>query len=225
MVKIDVATAIMNLIDYLTARDLVANSFGVDELVAAALTAKTGSDLVITNATGKDLKVEFSDAAGARKLIFYDSDDQEVGSIDSNGLITAAGGFAGALVGNVTGNLTQSGADIVITAPGTYDAIIKLGDAIGAKKLYIKDSANATQVTIDSDGTLTAKKLVGPVTLATSDTSGAPTNAECVSAFGAAATVGAGFIGVYLDSHESGKTYLCISNGATYVTVEGTAAA
>jgi hypothetical protein len=180
MVKPDVQTAIMELIDFLSERDLLGNSFGVDEIITAALTAKTGSDLLITNATGKDIKVTFSDNAGVRKLIFYDSDDAEIGSWDSNGKITAAGGFAGNLTGNVTGDVT----------------------------------GNVT-------GNINGKCRT---TYAHTDTDGAPTNAECVSAFGAAATVGAGFIGIYQDDHASGKAYVCVSNGSTY-SVELTAAA
>lgn len=181
MVKPDVQTAIMELIDFLRERDLIGNSFGIDEIITAALTAKTGSDLLITNASGKDLKVKFSDTAGARKLIFYDSADAEIGSWDSNGLITAAGGFAGALTGNVTGNLT--------------------GNVTGNINGQCRTSYAHTETT------------------------GAPTNAECVSAFGAAATVGSGFIGIYKDDAAEGKTYVCVSNGATYSVAELTAAA
>lgn len=185
MVKPDVQTAIMELIDFLRERDLIGNSFGIDDLITAALTAKTGSDLIITNSAGKDLKVKFSDAAGARKLIFYDSADAEIGSMDSNGLFTAAGGFAGALTGNVTGNLT--------------------GNVTGNVTGNINGQCRTTY--------------------AHTDTSGAPTNAECVSAFGAAATVGAGFMGIYKDDGAAGKVYVCVSNGTTYSVAELTAAA
>ena len=119
----------------------------------------------------------------------------------------------------------NTAADMTFIADGDEDLIFKLGDAIGVNKVLFKDSANALQASLDSDGTLTAKKIVAPVTYVTTDTSGAPTNAECESGFGAAATVGAGFIGIYQDSHESGKAYVCVSNGATYSVAELTAAA
>jgi hypothetical protein len=138
----------------------------------------------------------------------------------------------GAVTGNVTGNVAgietltaKTATDMAIVADGDEDIILKMGDAGGANKVLFKDSANALQASIDSDGTATFKKLVAPVTYVTTDTAGAPTNAECVSAFGAAATVGAGFIGIYQDSHESGKAYVCVSNGATYSVAELTAAA
>jgi hypothetical protein len=161
------------LMALLAANSMLANGLDVTDLVVATITAKTGSDAVLKNAAGKDLKVVFSDAAGARKLIFYDSADEVIGSIDSNGLFTAVGGFAGDLTGNVTGNVNGK-------CRTTY---------------------------------------------AHTDTEGAPTNAECVSAFGAAATVGAGFIGIYQDDHAGGKSYVCVSNGATYSVAELTAAA
>lgn len=224
------------LITTLENNSMLVNGLSVTDLVAATITAATGGDLVIANAAGKDIKVEFSDAAGARKIIFYDSADAEIGSIDSNGLFTAAGGFAGALAGNVVGNVTgnvagietltaKTATDLTIVADGDEDVVVKMGDAIGVNKVLFKDSADALQASIDSDGTLTAKKLVGPVTYAHTDTSGAPTNAECVSAFGAAATVGAGFIGIYQDDGAEGKAYVCVSNGTAYSVAELTAAA
>jgi hypothetical protein len=52
----------------------------------------------------------------------------------------------------------------------------------------------------------------------------APTNVECIAAFGTAASSGAGFRGVYQDDHASGKTYLVICNGIAYSTIQATAA-
>lgn len=97
---------VKELLDFLEARDLVANSLGVDELITAALTAKASNHLTITGVTGKDIKLKLTDAAGARKIIVLDSADAEVGTIDSNGVFTAAGGFVGAITGAVTGNVT-----------------------------------------------------------------------------------------------------------------------
>ena len=220
------------LVDLLTTNSLLVNTISLTDLITATLTAATGSDLLITNAAGKDIKVEFTDAAGARKIIFYDSADAEIGSIDSNGLFTAAGGFAGTLTGNVVGNVSgietltaKTATDIAIVADGDEDVIVKMGDASGTNKVLFKDSANALQASIDSDGTLTAKKIVAPVTYAAVETSGAPTNAECVSAFGAAATVGAGFMGVLQDSAAEGVSYICVSNGTNYDVFTGVGAA
>ena len=52
----------------------------------------------------------------------------------------------------------------------------------------------------------------------TASTSGAPTNAECISAFGAVATQ-AGAVGVFLDGAAEGKTYLCICDGVKWHTI------
>lgn len=155
------------------------------DLVCETITASEGKDLEVYNATGKDVVITFTDAAGARKLLIVDSDAQTVGYWDSNGKIYAAGGLEGALTGNVTGNLT--------------------GNVTGNVTGNINGQCRTTY--------------------AHSDTDGAPTNAECIAAFGAAATVGAGFIGIYKDDHASGKEYVCVSNGTTYSVSELTAAA
>lgn len=202
--------------------------------VGGVMTSVTavGADLPITAAAAKNIIMKLGANDTSKKFSIIDSDDAEVAKIDGNGLITSAAGLVGPVTGNLTGNVlgietltAKTATDMTLVADGDEDIIFKMGDAIGANKVLFKDSANALQASLDSDGTFTAKKLVGPVTFAHSDTAGAPTNAECESAFGAAATVGAGFIGVYLDDHESGKTYLCVSNGTAYVTVEATAAA
>ena len=185
----------------------------------------TAADLAITAASAKDIIMTLGANDTSKKLSIKDSDGVEVAKIDGNGLITSAAGLAGPVTGNITTNAITPSADLTVTAYTAKDVIVKLGDHAGAKKLYIKDDANAEMASIDSDGTATFKKLVAPVTYVTTDTSGAPTNAECVSGFGAAASVGAGFIGIYQDSHESGKSYICVSNGATYSVAELTAAA
>ena len=76
------------------------------DLVVESIKAADGKDLEIFNSTGKDVIITFTDAAGERKLLFVDSGAQTVASIDSNGKITASGGFEGALTGAVTGNVT-----------------------------------------------------------------------------------------------------------------------
>lgn len=182
----------------------------------------------ITPGASTDLKINLSDNAGSRALLIHDSDDALVCKIDSNGVVTTATGLAGPVTGNVTGNLigniTPSGADVTVTAASAKDVIVKLGDASGAKKLLIKDSANAEQASIDSDGLLTAKSIAGNLKFGTAETSGAPTNTEMIAAFGAVAAQ-AGAVGVFLDSAAAGKTYLCICDGVKWFTIEGTAGA
>lgn len=54
-----------------------------------ALAAKSGNDLVLTAATGKDIKFKLTDAAGQRGFYIYDSGDVAVFSTDSDGNVTA----------------------------------------------------------------------------------------------------------------------------------------
>lgn len=183
-------------------------------LVTFPITPEVGSDLELQAVTGKDIILNLTDAAGARKVSVHDSADAEVGSIDSNGVFTSAGGFVGALTGNVTGDITKGSTDLAITAASGKDVIVKLGDAVGAKKLIIKDSANAEQASIDSDGTLTVVKIVGNNPIASVE--GAPTEARCISAFGAIASK-AGLKATYIDTTaETGSTYDVTCDGVAY---------
>ena len=71
-------------------------------------------------------------------------------------------GLGGALSGATTGAFSTSIASPILTAPAAtdlnidaiaaQDVIVKLGDAIGAKKILFKDSAAAEVGSIDSDG-------------------------------------------------------------------------
>jgi hypothetical protein len=137
--------------------------------------------------------------------------------------------------GEVTIPITPAtGEDLVLQGVTGKDIKLKLTDAGGSRKVEILDSSDNVVMSIDSDGniigTLFTGNVVGNIngrcrtTYAHTDTDGAPSNAECISAFGAAATVGAGFIGIYKDDHASGKTYVCVSNGTAYDVAELTAA-
>ncbi len=200
----------------------------------------TAADLAITAASAKNIIMKLGANDTSKKLSIIDSDDAEVLKIDGNGLITTAAGLAGPVTGALTGNSTgthtgnvagvetitaKTATDMAIVADGDEDIILKMGDAAAANKIIFQDSAAATVATLDSNGVFDAVTSTAPMSYATTDTSGAPTNAECVSAFGAAADVGAGFIGVYQDSHASGVSYLCVSNGTDYDIFTGVAAA
>lgn len=192
----------------------------------------TAADLAITAASAKDIIMTLGANDTSKKLSIKDSDGVEVAKIDGNGLITSAAGLAGPTTGTHTGVVAgastitaATGSDLSLIADGDEDVIVKMGDASAANKVYFKDSANATVASLDSNGVFDAVTSTAPMSYVTTDTDGAPTNAECVSGFGAAAAVGAGFIGIYQDSHASGKSYVCVSNGATYSVAELTAAA
>lgn len=202
--------------------------------VGGVMTSVTavGADLPITAAAAKNIIMKLGANDTSKKFSIIDSDDAEVAKIDGNGLITSAAGLAGPVTGTLTGNVAgvetvtaKTAKDLTLVADGDEDVIVKMGDAGGVNKVSFQDSAAAEVASIDSNGGVIATSIVAPLKYAHSDTDGAPSNAECVSAFGAAAAVGAGFVGVYQDDHASGVSYLCISNGTNYDTIAGTAAA
>jgi hypothetical protein len=61
--------------------------------------------------------------------------------------------------------------------------------------------------------------------VAVTDTANPPTNAEMITAFGAAATAGAGFLGVLDDANGHANEYICWSDGTKWWYVTGTAGA
>lgn len=202
--------------DYgISASEIVATKF-VGNLEAAA-----SSDLAIGAVEGKNITVKMGDASGANKVSFIDSASAEQANIDSDGLITAKG-FAGPLTGDVTA--ASKSALTISNAAANKDIILNLGDKAAATKISITDSDDTEVASIDSTGGFDAVVSTAPMTYDTVASEGAPTNAECISAFGAADSVGAGFMGILKDSEAAGKVYLCVSDGAAYHIEELTAA-
>lgn len=100
------------------------NSNGVLTAVQGVLNtinAATGQHLAINGVTGKDIKFKVTDNAGARKVIFLDSDDSEVATIDSNGVITAVGGVTADVTGNLTGSVINTADAAIDFASGHAD--------------------------------------------------------------------------------------------------------
>jgi hypothetical protein len=122
-----------------------------------SLTAATGADLTIQAATGKEIKMLLTDAAGARKFEVLDSGSAVVFSVDSDGNVTATT-VAAAFTGNLT---ATTGADLQITSVSGKDIKTKLTDNAGARKFLLLDSDNATVFSIDSDGNIIATQLTG----------------------------------------------------------------
>lgn len=143
-------------------------------------------------------------------------------AITSNSLAVGVISFTEAIVEKIT---AASGKDLEIYLATGKDGKIIMTDTAGARDLGIINSSEVKVISMDSAGTIKAKKIVAPISYATAATDGAPTNAECISAFGAAATVGAGFIGVLQDTETDGVSYLCVSNGTNYDVITGAAAA
>ena len=157
---LSVVKAIKALIKQMEKNSLSVGVISFGEAVVEKITAATGKDLLINPATGKDVKINLTDAAGARKVIIYDSGETAVVEIDSDGKIKAVS-FTGAVIGDVTGNLT------------------------GDLAVYAK-----------------------------AETTGAPTQADLVTEFGAANTHEPGIVGVFDDS--AGESYIVATDGTSY---------
>lgn len=224
---LSVVKAIKKLIEQMQENSLAVGVISFTEAIVSTITATTGSDLTIAGATGKDIKLTLTDANGARAVIVYDSGAVAVCEIDSNGQITASGGFVGDLTGDVVGDLTAASAAHLTLANAAADknVVINLGDNAAATKVSVTDSDDAEVASINSNGEIDGAAMIAPLKYAAVETTGAPTNAECASAFGAAATVGAGFVGVLQDTAAEGVSYLCVSNGTDYDVFTGVAAA
>ncbi len=200
----------------------------IEDATIDSIEPTAGTDLIFNGVIGKDIKFNLTDAAGARKIYLYDSGAAEVASIDSNGVLTAVS-FVGALTGNSagvhTGNIAATAASHLTIANGAADKniVINLGDDAAATKVSITDGGDAEVASIDSNGVIDGATMLAPLDYAEAETTGAPTNAECVSAFGAAASVGAGFVGVLQDTAAEGVSYLCVSNGTNYDVFTGVA--
>lgn len=157
---LSVVKAIKALIKQMEKNSLSVGVISFGEAVVEKITAATGKDLLINPATGKDVKINLTDAAGTRKVIIYDSGETAVVEIDSDGKIKAVS-FTGAVIGDVTGNLTG---DLAV-----------YGEA---------------------------------------ETTGAPTQADLVTEFGAANTHEPGIVGVFDDS--AGESYIVATDGTSY---------
>ena len=158
---LSVVKAIKKLIEAMQENSLSVGVISLTELITTKLSAASGYHLEIEGATDKDIIVTLGDNAGAQKVSFADSDDSEVGSLDSEGNL------------DLDGVVTPAGGIVHIVDTGEYTI---------------------------------------------------PDNSECIAAFGAADAVGAGFMGVIIDTGNS-KTYLAVSNGSAYQIFEGAAAA
>lgn len=195
-------------------------------LVVIPITPEAGEDLVLSGVTGKDIKLKLTDAAGARKILVYDSGNVAVANIDSDGKITAVE-FIGPLTGDVTGDLTgnitaAADEDLELNGVATKDVIIKLGDENSA--LQVLDDSEDPIAIINSDG-ITGTSIIGPGPYEEAETGGAPSTPQLIAAFGLVNETGAGFRGVFKDTGTEGKTYLVLNNGTNYSIIEATAAA
>ncbi len=131
-------------------------------------TSAAAADTNINSAAGQNIILQMGDAAAANKVSFETNASAEVASLDSAGTLTvvnmdgiigattpAAGTFTTVTANtSVTSALYTSaaGADCDITAPVGQNMVLKLGDAAGANKLSVTDSADVEVFAVDSNG-------------------------------------------------------------------------
>jgi len=77
-------------------------------------------------------------------------------------------------------------------------------------------TVTSTNAVVATAGGVRTKQAINNVTDAL------PTQAEMVTAFGAAATVGSGFVGVIKDNDADTNFFICASNGTSYFALKMT---
>lgn len=144
--------------------------------------------------------------------------------MEKNSLSVGVISFGEAVVEKIT---AATGKDLLITPATGKDVKINLTDAVGARKVIIYDSGETAVVEIDSDGKIKAVSFTGDVigdvtgnltgdlaVYAEAETTGAPTQADLVTEFGAANTHEPGIVGVFDDS--AGESYIVATDGTSY---------
>lgn len=202
----------------------------------AGISAPAGSDFTLTAAAGFDLVLVQGDAAGANEVSFRDSGGVEHATIDSDGnaqfdgtlgvtgiaTFTAApvlNGGAGVAAGQA---ITGVGAMTVGVAGGAFDLSLKLGDAGGAQKLSVKDSANAEVAYVNSNGLIAcavAEGMIGGYQAAA--ITEPPTDGELALIWPTLNATNGGF-GFVTNTAGTNKTYLCLkcAGAGVWKTVE-----
>lgn len=79
----------------------------------------------------------------------------------ANSLVATSLAISDVVVTNITATASQN---LTILGVTGKDILVKLTDANGARKFLIKDSADETVASIDSNGVITATSIVGPLT-------------------------------------------------------------
>lgn len=151
---------------------------------------------------------------------------------------TAASAFTSAYyIGLFPQDITKGAGSGVTRSVGVYCPIYTsgaTGNAVVADNLAFSGSYFINQSGTDPSvlgGALSVAGVLSATTaglktkVSTANTSNPPTNAELISAFGAAATVGSGFIGVVDDNSGHANEYLIFSDGTKYWQITATAAA
>lgn len=173
----------------------------------------------------------------------------KIGRSNDGGLswVEVAGPFSAAAAGTLTNDVGPSAhymfACTEFTSGTIVTALVNLAKRVrtfandgGVEVLAINsDGVSVTGTAAVSGnttvgGTLAVTGLISGTAgiktkVATTNTANPPTQAELVTAFGAAATTGGGFVGVLNDNGGGTATYLIYSDGTNYFYVLGTVGA
>ena len=119
-------------------------------LDASKVTAKSGTGLTITAASGQNITIKMGDAAGAKKISFTDSADVEVASLNSDGDLSIT-------------DLTASNISTLIDA----DQAIKTWVSYNGDTTTINASKGVDSVTRNGAGIYTVNFTAGKLTTTT----------------------------------------------------------
>ena len=138
-----------NKVSFVDSGAVEVTSLDSDGTLSAVVYSATGANNVLITAPGtQDITMQMGDTGGTNKVSFVDSGAVEVTSLDSDGTLSAV-------------EYSAVGANnVLITAPGTQDITIQMGDAGGTNKVSITDSADAEVVSIGSTGICTFNNYI-----------------------------------------------------------------
>jgi len=179
--------------------DLATSSFVVENNSAVAILQVDGdSDVTVTG----DLDVTVNGTVG--------------GTLGVTGLLTATGGVSVVAGEDITG----AGALEIGVATGAFDLTVNMGDDAGAQSVLFTNASDATVASVNSlgqgifAGGVDCNDFVA-TDATTLTTTGAPSQANMVTAFGAAAAH-AGEIWMLFDDAGGTGYYRCYSDGTNW---------
>lgn len=189
-------------------------------VVTVGPAANVGTHLIHGNAT-----MDFPTAAADAILIVSHTDNT---SGASNSVIRSK--VAGASGGDAIVDFLVTGAQgwaMGIDNSASDAFVIAASQALGTNNAISISTAGAVSVpgTLEVTGVTNLSTAGFRTKVSTANVTAPPTNAEMVSAFGAAATVGAGFIALVDDNNGHADEFIVWSDGTKYWYATGTACA
>ncbi len=216
-----------------------------DETVSVITSDSSGGALIVTNpdTTANSNAVTINPSGSGAGLYIAPVEIDTVGikilAVASTvPMINVDGATGGAAwVGAATTGMVQLSSDGALAADASLLRIASSGQPAGANdgaclEILESGAAQATSYAVKIDSTsnealhvATGKALFDECAtfttglrtqVAVTDVADPPTQANMVTAFGAAATAGAGFIGFLNDANGGVNTYLCVSSGTSW---------